>query len=172
MQPGLAGFPAVLCMAALLAVLAFAASGCGSAKTTTTTNAAGQRVITCTIRFAKTKFLLHAGIASGAFYRYIYKPYRSGAFKKNAPGRSKALTKAAASGLVVVHELKVAARDARCDGPALRKLAGPISAALDAVTSLKALAGGGGLGAIGTAGAAFEQLRMKSAAAGAVIKQR
>ena len=159
-------------MATLVAVLAFAASGCGSGKATTTTNAAGQTVITCTIRFAKTKFLLHAGIASGAFYRYIYKPYRSGAFKKTAPGRSKALTKAAASGLVVVHELKIAARDARCDGPTLKKLAGPISAVLTAVTSLRALAAGGGLGAIGTAGAAFDQLRTESAAAGAVIKQR
>lgn len=163
----LAGF-----VASSACALVLVASGCGGATETTTTNAAGQTVVTCKIHFAKTKFLLHAGIAAGAFYRYIYNPYRAGAFKKGAPGRTKALAKAAASGLVVVHELKVAARDARCDGSALKKLAGPISALLNSVTSLKGLASGGALGAIGTAGTEFQRLQTASAAAGATIKQR
>ncbi len=164
------GSTVVLFLAALLAALAFAASGCGGGKTTTTTNAAGETVVTCTIRFAKTKFLLHAAIAAGAFYRYIYNPYRAGAFKKDAPGRKTALAKAAASALVALHELKVAGRDARCDGPALKKLADPINSVLNAINSLKELTSGG-VGAIATAGAAFSRLRTESAAAGAPIKQ-
>jgi len=32
------------------------------------------------VHLAKTKFVLHAGLAFGAFHRYIYEPFRSGAF--------------------------------------------------------------------------------------------
>jgi hypothetical protein len=158
-------------LASVLAACLLAA-GCGGAKTTTSTNAQGQTVVNCQISFAKTKFLLHTGIAAGAFYRYIYDPWRAGAFKQGAPGRKKALAKAAASGLVVVHELKIAARDARCDGPALKALARPMTAAVAAAGTLSALSGGGGLGSIGTAGAAFDELKSAAAAAGASIKQR
>ena len=160
-------------LAALLASLGLLAAGCGGAKTTTTTNAQGQTVVSCQISFAKTKFLLHTGLATGAFYRYIYDPWRAGAFKKGAPGRTKALAKAAASGLVVVHELKVASRDAQCDGPALKALARPMTAAVAAAGALTTLTSlTGGLGSIGTAGAAFDDLKSAAAAAGASIKQR
>jgi hypothetical protein len=160
-------------LAALLAALGLLAAGCGAAKTTTTTNAQGQIVVTCQITFAKTKFLLHTGIAAGAFYRYIYDPWRAGAFKKGAPGRTKALAKAAASGLVVVHELRTAARDAQCDGAALKAVARPMAAAVAAAGALTSVASlTGGLGSIGTAGAAFDDLKSAAAAAGASIKQR
>lgn len=162
----------VAAFVALTVALGVVASGCGSGKTTTTTNAQGQTTVSCTIHFAKTKFVLHAGIAAGAFYRYIYNPYRAGTFKKNAPGRKKALVKAAATSLVVVHELKIASRDAQCDGPALKKLASPIRGLLDAVSSLKAIETGSGLGVIATAATAFDKLKTASAGAGAVIKQK
>jgi hypothetical protein len=162
----------VAALVLLTVALALVAAGCGGGKTTTTTNAQGQTTVSCTIRFAKTKFVLHAGIAAGAFYRYIYNPYRAGTFKKNAPGRKKALVKAAASSLVVVHELKIASRDAQCDGPALKKLAGPIRGLLEAVSSLKAIETGSGLGAIATAAAAFDRLKTASAGAGAVINEK
>ena len=106
-----------------LLLLALIAGGCGGGSTSTTTNAAGKVVVSCHIRLAKTKFALHTGIATAAFYRYVYRPYRRGDFKKTAPGRRKALVKAAASAAVAVHELKIAAKDARCDGPALKRLA-------------------------------------------------
>ena len=159
-------------LVALAVVLGLVASGCGSGKTTTTTNAQGQTTVSCTIHFAKTKFVVHAGVAAGAFYRYIYNPYRAGTFKKNAPGRKKALVKAAATSLVVVHELKIASRDAQCDGPALKKVAGPIRGLLDAVSSLKAIETGSGLGAIAAAATAFDTLKTASAEAGAAIKQK
>jgi hypothetical protein len=159
-------------LAAVLGLVGLLAAGCGGAKTTTSTNAQGQTVVSCEISFAKTKFLLHAGIAAGAFYRYIYDPWRAGAFKQGAPGRKKALAKAAASGLVVAHELKGAARDAQCDGPALKRLARPMSAAVTATAALGALTGGGGLSSIGTAGTAFAALKSAATTAGAAIKQR
>jgi hypothetical protein len=155
----------------MLAALGVLAAGCGGTTTSTTTNAQGQTVVSCHTSFAKTKFLLHTGLAAGAFYRYIYDPWRAGAFKKGAPGRTKALAKAAASGFVVVHELKIAARDAQCDGPALKALARPMNAAVGASGALTSLTGGG-LGSIGAAGAAFADLKSAAAAAGASIKQR
>jgi hypothetical protein len=158
-------------LAATLVVLAVAAAGCGGGTSTTTTTAQGATAVNCTIRFAKTKFAVHAGVAAGAFYRYIYNPWRAGTFKQGAPGRQRALAKAAASGLVVVHELRVAARDARCDGQALKKLASPISSLLAAVTSLQGLATGG-IGSIGAAATAFDELKTAAAAAGATVKQR
>lgn len=63
-----------------------------------------------TKRFAKTRFALHAGLALGAFYRYIYKPLQSGGFKAGAEKRKRTFAKAAAAGLFTVHELRVARR--------------------------------------------------------------
>jgi hypothetical protein len=166
------GRPALtMSLAVLLAALGLLAGGCGGAKTTTSTNAQGQTVVSCQISFARTKFLLHTGIAAAAFYRYIYNPWRAGAFKQGAPGRKKALAKAAASGLVVVHELRTAARDAQCDGPTLKTLARPMTAAVAAATTLSALSSGG-VGSIGAAGTAFEHLKSAASAAGATITQR
>ncbi|MFF3439645.1 hypothetical protein [Streptosporangium sp. NPDC002721] len=63
-----------------------------------------------TKRFAKTRFALHAGLALGAFYRYIYKPLQSGGFKAGAEKRKRTFAKAAVAGLFTLHELKVARR--------------------------------------------------------------
>ena len=158
---------ALLVAAALLATV----GGCGKS-TTTTTNAAGQVVTSCHISFAKTKFLLHAGLAAGAFHRYIYNPYRAGAFKKGASGRKKALVKAGTSALVAYHELKVASDDARCDGPVLKKLASPLAAAVQAISSLKGVLGAGNLAGIGGAAAALDRLVGKAGQSGVQIKDR
>ena len=113
-------------LGALLAPAVAALAACGSTSTTTTTTASGQVQVSCHVTLARTKFVLHTGIAVGAFHRYVIKPYRAGAFKQGAPGRKKALLKAGASALLAYHELKVAAHDANCDGPALKKLAHPL----------------------------------------------
>ncbi|MEV7007822.1 hypothetical protein [Streptosporangium sp. NPDC051022] len=57
-------------------------------------------------RFAKTRFALHAGLALGAFHRYIYKPLRAGGFKEGAEKRKRTFAKAAVAGLFAVHELR------------------------------------------------------------------
>lgn len=59
-------------------------------------------------RFAKTRFALHAGLGLGAFYRYIYKPLRSGGFKTGADKRTRTFLKAAVAGAFALHEMKVA----------------------------------------------------------------
>ncbi|MBB2746086.1 UNVERIFIED_ORG: hypothetical protein FHR35_005949 [Microbispora rosea subsp. rosea] len=59
-------------------------------------------------KFAKTRFALHAGLALGAFHRYIYKPLRSGGFRAGAEKRKRTIAKAAIAGAFALHQLKVA----------------------------------------------------------------
>ncbi|GIH45763.1 hypothetical protein SAMN05421833_101335 [Microbispora rosea] len=59
-------------------------------------------------KFAKTRFALHAGLALGAFHRYIYKPLRSGGFRAGADKRKRTIAKAAIAGAFALHQLKVA----------------------------------------------------------------
>jgi hypothetical protein len=157
-------------LAALLAAVAVAAlAACGTTSTTTTT-ASGQVKVSCHVPLARTKFVLHAGIAVGAFHRYVIKPYRAGAFKQGAPDRRKALLKAGASALLAYHELKVAAHDANCDGPALKKLAHPLSEALTALSSLRSAIGTGNLAGIAGAGALLDTVIAKASANGVQLK--
>lgn len=119
-------FVVVLVSVALLA----AAGGCGSSSksgsgSASSGSSSGQPAKK--IRFAKTKFVLHAGLAFGAFHRYLYKPYKAGRFRKGASGRVKAFIKGAAAALFTVHELKIALRDAQ-SSKLLSKLVSPITA--------------------------------------------
>lgn len=134
----------IVVLGVLLALLA----ACGGNNTNKASGASpggttpGACVSAGTTHFAKTKFVLHAGIAVGAFHRYIYKPYRAGAFKSGAPGRTAALAKAAASALVVAHEVK-AAKDAAAGDPTLCKLVPSLNGLSGVATTLApALQGG------------------------------
>ena len=164
----------LLVVCAVLAALV--AAGCGdNTKTVTTTNAQGKQVTQTVpdIKFAKTKFLLHSGLAFGAFHRYILKPYRAGSFRKGASGRTKALAKAAAAGVFAVHELKVARKDALADDH-LRPLANRLDTAVRRLGGLSSLLKGGSLNPgqlLGAAGA-IGALGRQSAGAGATIKDR
>ncbi|MER6946119.1 hypothetical protein ABT294_19010 [Nonomuraea sp. NPDC000554] len=86
-----------------------------------------------TKRFAKTRFALHAGLALGAFHRYIYKPLRSGGFSAGAEGRKRAFVKAAIAGAFALHQLKVAKRFAAAN-PTLCKAVESVSSKFTALT--------------------------------------
>ncbi len=120
----------------VLAVLLALVAACGGGEKSTNTAAGGSTATptarasdTCasagSTRFAKTRFVLHAGLAFGSFHRYIYKPYQAGAFKAGAPGRAKALAKAAAAATVTAVELRNA-RKAAAGDPTLCKLVEPL----------------------------------------------
>lgn len=100
-------------LAGLLIVVALAAAGCGT-KQVTVTGANGQSTATTVknIHFANTKFVLHMGLAFGAFHRYIYKPLRNHELSSGAPHRVATLAKAAVAGGFIVHELRIAHEDA------------------------------------------------------------
>jgi hypothetical protein len=78
------------------------------------------------VKAPKTKFVIHAALAFGAFHHFIYKPYKAGSFAHGAHGRTLALVKAAASGLFVYHEVGQALTAAQSD-PTLSHLVAPLT---------------------------------------------
>ena len=128
---------ALITVIGLLAV-ALVAAGCGNGtKTVASTSASGQ-VTTRTVpdvKFAKTKFVLHTGLAIGAFKKWIYDPYRAGTFKKGSSGRTRALVKAALAGAFTANELKNA-RNAALSDDRLRGLGDRMTALIGKVQGL------------------------------------
>jgi len=120
----------------VVGTLAFA--GCGNATKTVSSTGANGQVTTQTVpsvHFAKTKFVLHAGLAFGAIHRYIYKPLRAGALHSGAPGRVKVLLKGAAAAVVAVHELRLAHDDA-LSSDLLRQLTNKVDGLSNKLTGL------------------------------------
>jgi hypothetical protein len=158
----------------LLAAGVFA-SGCGS-KTVTDTGPNGQTTTRSVpnVHFPKTKFLLHAGLAFGAFHRYIQKPLRAGTFRSGAPGRKAAFVKAGAAALFVYHELKKARDAAESSDILRRKLVNPIDRVLAKIQGLGSSLKNGSASSsdITGAGGSLDSLKSTAAGAGANIKDR
>jgi hypothetical protein len=122
------------------------------------------------VHFAKTKFLLHAGLAFGAFHRYIDKPYRAGGFTPVSTHKV-AIVKAGVAGLFAYHEIKIALVDAQSSST-LSKLVSPITALETKLHSLATGLHSGKLdgSAITSANSSVSTLGAKSAGSGATIK--
>ncbi|WP_443059423.1 hypothetical protein [Streptomyces sp. NBC_00435] len=86
-------------------------------------------------KFAKTRFVANAGLAAGATYQWIIKPYRDGKFKKGAKGRRFALVKAGLAGAFAYNRLKAASENAKGD-PLLSKAVGPLTAGIESLKGL------------------------------------
>jgi len=165
----------LLCTLALLPG-ALVASGCGNdTKTVSGTNASGQTTTRTVpdVKFAKTKFVLHTGLALGAFHRYIYKPWKAGKLRKGADGRVAALAKAAAAGAFTAHELG-SARDAALSDDRLRGLGDRLTALTDSVKGLVPGLGNGNsssLAQIAKLSAGLGSVTALANAAGVNVKQ-
>ncbi|MEU6281405.1 hypothetical protein [Streptomyces sp. NPDC047028] len=86
-------------------------------------------------KFAKTRFVLNAGLAAGATYQWIVKPWKAGKFKKGAHGRTLALVKAGLAGAFTYNRLKAAVKNAQGD-PTLSKALAPLNAAIASLKDL------------------------------------
>lgn len=86
-------------------------------------------------KLAKTRFVANAGLAAGATYQWIVKPWKAGKFKKGAHGRKLALVKAALAGGFAYNRLKAAHRNAEGD-PTLSKALAPLTAGIDSLKEL------------------------------------
>jgi len=96
-----------------------------------------------TIAFAKTKFVLHSGLAFGAFHRYLYKPYQAGTFRKGANGRIAAFIKGGLAALFVKREIRLASEDVKANPTLCKAIAAPLAKIGDSVQSaLDKLKGG------------------------------
>lgn len=92
----------------------------------------------------KTRFLLHVGLAYGAFHHWILLPYQKHAFNKGAKGRVTAIVKAGVAALFTYHELKVAYDIAnKSHSGFLHVLVSPINAFMNLASSTGAKLKGG-----------------------------
>jgi len=107
-----------------LTAIALTLAACGSA-TSSSPGSSPSSSTTSHVTLAKTKFVLHAGLAFGAFHRYIYKPFRAGEFSHPFSHKIM-LIKAGVAALFIRHELRLALTDAQ-SSPTLSKLVSPIT---------------------------------------------
>ncbi|WP_406097437.1 hypothetical protein [Streptomyces sp. NBC_01013] len=122
-------------------------------------------------KFAKARFVANAGLAAGATYQWIVKPYRAGKFKKGADGRTFALVKAGLAGGFAYNRLKAASDNAKGD-PLLSKAVAPLTAG---IASLKGMAtklrkGEVGDGDVGVFEGVINSVKDAGKSAGAEVK--
>ena len=128
-------------LVALCCVAVLVLAGCGGSSSSSSASAAsaGTAAATATgsgsTSLPTTKFVLHAGLAFGAFHHWIYKPVKAGALKH--PFEHKlALIKAGLAALFVTHELRLAVGDAK-QSKVLKPVVAPLTAAADKLAGLK-----------------------------------
>jgi hypothetical protein len=160
----------------LVACLAVAGCGSGSSSTNSASGENTAKVATTTAGGSGAanvaKFALHAGIAFGAFHRYIYKPLRAGELRSPLSHKL-AVLKAAAAAAVAVHEIKLAEEAAK-GSPTLAKLAAPLSALSAGVGVAVASAKSGGVNttALEAGNSTVESVSSDASAEGISILQR
>lgn len=121
----------------MIALALLVGAGCGSKSNngvSAGSNAPATQT-TQTTHLAKTKFVLHAGLAFGAFHRYIYRPLKEGKFRGGLLHHKLATAKAALAAAFAYHEVKLALNDAR-SSKLLSTLLAPLLALQDRLNSL------------------------------------
>jgi hypothetical protein len=157
-----------IALIAIVSVLSIAIVGCGTSGSSSSPSASsgsGAASSTSTTQFAKTKFVLHAGLAFGAFHRWIYKPAKAGTLRHPFEHPLTA-AKAALAAAFVYHELKLALADAQAS-PTLSKLVAPITALQDKFHALAGSVKSGGASAADVSGLDSSISSIKDQAAGA-----
>ena len=96
--------------------------------------AAGQCPTDNTKVFAKTRFVLHAAEAFGVFHRYLYKPYRNGAFAKGTNSRLRAFVKAGLAVLFIKRQVRLATEDAKANPTLCNAVAAPLTQIKDTLS--------------------------------------
>ncbi|WP_333767670.1 hypothetical protein [Streptomyces sp. IBSBF 2435] len=134
------GIPLRRTLVALLlaaALLALPACGGGSSSGSGTTGAVNITASASPSRqkLAKTRFVANAGLAAGAVYQWVVKPYRKGSFTKGAKSRTLTLVKAGLAGTFAYNRLKAAAKNAQGD-PTLSRYMAPVVAGIGALKDL------------------------------------
>lgn len=163
----------LLCM---LAALSVTVAGCGSSSSSSSGTASASTSATTSggsdVALAKTKFVLHAGLAFGAFHRWIYKPLKVGTLGHPLLHKATAIKAALAAGFVV-HELKLALHDAQAS-PTLSKFVSPITALQNRLGGTAAALKSGTVdsGQLNQAAGAISSIQSQAAAGGQPITEQ
>ncbi|MGO9881743.1 MAG: hypothetical protein ACLPV4_01850 [Solirubrobacteraceae bacterium] len=158
-------------------VAAFGVAGCGSSSSSSSASSsaagtpAAASTTTGTTHLATAKFLLHAGLALGAFHHFIYGPIKAGDLKH--PFEHKlTLVKAGLAAVFVYHELKLAAEDAK-SSKLLSPLVAPLTAAASKLSGLKGSITSGGVNPadITSLNSSLDQIKSTAASKGQSITE-
>ncbi|MDQ2797162.1 MAG: hypothetical protein M3Y06_08360 [Actinomycetota bacterium] len=147
----------------------------GGAPITSTSTVGGAGSAGCptsnTTTFAKTKFVLHSGLAFGAFHRYIYKPLRAGQFRSGTHGRIGAFVKAGLAALFIKHEVRLAYEDAKANPTLCKVIAAPLQAVGDKISAAVTALKGGDTSGIGSLEQSVQDAKNKAASNGTAIQE-
>lgn len=124
-----------------------------------------------TTNFAKSKFVLHVGLAAGTFHRYLYKPFKAGTFHKGASGRVSSLIKGGATALFDEHELRLAIADVKANPTLCKVLIAPLSNVADKFGAMKSKLTGGDTSSLDSANSDLASISSTSAKDGAPITE-
>ncbi len=148
-------------------------AGCGgSTKTATSSNtvaagstasASGQDLTSqCptdnTQAFPKARFVTNLALGSGAFYQWLYKPYKAGKFEKGANGRTFTIVKGVAAGAFAAKQLKDATNNVKSDPTLCKVFINPLTKLSNTLEGMKGKITSGDLGSIAGAGTAMDEL--------------
>ena len=177
-------------LVALAAVATFTLTGCGpksagtaagSSAPTASSSVSSSPPATDTVpatcptqntrAFAKTRLVADLGLAAGTFHRYIYKPYKAGAFDKGAHGRILALVKAGATAAADVKLLSNATENIKANPTLCRVLYQPVVALEGKLSSLKSDVVSGNLGSVDSAESLVSGLVSSATTNGLAVKE-
>jgi len=148
-----------------------AAGGAGTSASGPSTSAGGCPTSN-TKSFAKSKFVLHVGLAAGTFHRYLYKPFKAGTFHKGASGRISGLIKGGATALFDEHEIRQAITDVKANPTLCKVLIAPLSEVADKFTAMKSKVTAGDTTSLDTVNSSLSSISSTSAKDGAPITER
>lgn len=108
----------------------------------------------------------HLGLTAGTFHRYIYKPFKAGAFNKGTHGRILALVKAAATAAADAKLLSNAVKNIQANPTLCNVLCQPMTDLATHLSALKSDLASGNLGAVDSAGSVVSGLLAKTTSTG------
>lgn len=147
------------------------AAGSDSTGSTDSTSSAAACPTSNTTSFAKSKFVLHAGLAFGAFHRYLYKPFQAGTFKSGAHGRITGFVKAGAAALFIKREVRLASEDVQANPTLCKAIGQPLQAVGDQVSSVVDKLKSGDTSAIGVLEGLVQTVESKASSSGNAIQE-
>lgn len=121
--------------------------------------------------FAKTRFVLHTAEGFGAFHRYLYKPYKAGAFSKGSSGRIKTFLKAGAAALFIKRQVRLASEDVKANPTLCKAIAAPLAKVGEQISGAVSKLKGGDPSGIEDANTSIDSIKNSAAGKGVAVQE-
>ena len=121
--------------------------------------------------FAKTRFVLHTAEGFGAFHRYLYKPYKAGAFSKGSSGRIQTFLKAGAAALFIKRQVRLASEDVKANPTLCKAIAAPLAKVGDGISGAVTKLKGGDPSGIEDAQKSIDNIKSSAASSGVAVEE-